>query len=51
LTTEEEGEDNDLFFVFNSDILCEFPLQDMIDYHKKHGKEGTLMVMFLILRN
>ena len=32
------------FFVFNSDIICEFPLQDMIDFHKSHGKEATMMV-------
>jgi len=33
-----------LFFVFNSDVICDFPLQKMIDFHKKHGKEGTIMV-------
>lgn len=33
-----------LFFVFNSDVICEFPLKDMIEYHKSHGKEGTIMV-------
>lgn len=32
------------FFVLNSDISCEFPFRDMIDYHKKHGKEGTIVV-------
>lgn len=34
----------ELFFVFNSDIICDFPLKDMIAYHKAHGGEGTLMV-------
>ena len=29
-------------FVFNADITCEFPLQDMLSFHKKHGKEGTI---------
>lgn len=33
-----------LFFVFNSDVICEFPLQDMVDFHKKNGKEGTIML-------
>ena len=32
------------FFVFNSDIICEFPLQTMIDFHVSHGKEATMMV-------
>jgi mannose-1-phosphate guanylyltransferase len=32
------------FFVFNSDIICEFPLQTLIDFHKSHGKEATMMV-------
>ena len=29
-------------FIFNSDITCEFPLQQMFEFHKKHGKEGTI---------
>jgi mannose-1-phosphate guanylyltransferase len=33
-----------LFFVLNSDITCEYPLQDVIQFHKQHGKEGTIMV-------
>jgi len=33
-----------LFFVFNSDIICDFPIKEMIEYHKSHGGEGTLMV-------
>jgi len=32
------------FFVLNSDITCEFPLHDLLEFHKKHGKEGTIMV-------
>lgn len=35
---------NDLFFVMNSDIICPFPLADLITFHKKHQKEGTIMV-------
>lgn len=35
---------NELFFVFNSDISCTFPLKDLLEFHKKHGKEGTIMV-------
>ena len=33
-----------LFFVFNADIICDYPLLDMVEFHKKHGKEGTLVV-------
>lgn len=28
----------------NSDIVCEFPLQEMIDFHKHHGKLATIMI-------
>jgi mannose-1-phosphate guanylyltransferase len=35
---------NEIFFVFNSDISCTYPLQSLLDFHKKHGKEGTIMV-------
>lgn len=46
LAKESILKDNDegLLFVFNSDIICDFPLKDMISYHKAHGGEGTLMV-------
>ncbi len=36
----EEG----LFFVFNSDVTCDFPLHKMLEFHKAHGKEGTIML-------
>ncbi|OZC08379.1 nucleotidyl transferase [Onchocerca flexuosa] len=32
------------FFVLNSDIICEFPFRDMIEFHMKHGHEGTIAV-------
>ncbi|KAL1514357.1 hypothetical protein ABEB36_003626 [Hypothenemus hampei] len=32
------------FFVLNSDIICDFPFQKLIDFHKAHGKEGTIVV-------
>jgi mannose-1-phosphate guanylyltransferase len=35
----EEG----TFFCFNSDIICDFPLKEMIEFHKNHGGEGTLV--------
>lgn len=38
------GKDNEPFFVLNSDVICEFPFQDMIDFHNAHGGEGTILV-------
>lgn len=32
------------FFVLNSDITSEFPFEDLLKFHKAHGKEGTIMV-------
>ena len=34
----------DSFFVLNSDIICEYPLQEMIDFHRSHDGEGTILV-------
>lgn len=36
--------DNEPFFMFNSDVICTFPLKEMLAFHKAHGKEGTIMV-------
>ena len=33
-----------LFFVFNSDVICEYPLDKLVQFHKNHGKEGTIIV-------
>lgn len=32
------------FFVFNSDVTCSYPLEDMLSFHRAHGKEGTILV-------
>ena len=32
------------FFVLNSDVICDFPFREMVDYHCNHGKEGTIVV-------
>jgi NDP-sugar pyrophosphorylase family protein len=29
---------------FCSDVTCDFPLKEMIDFHTKHGAEGTIVV-------
>lgn len=39
----EQSQGNEIF-IFNSDITCTFPLKDMLDFHRKHGKEGTIAV-------
>jgi len=36
--------EKDVFFVFNSDISCEFPLDKLVEFHNKHGGEGTIML-------
>lgn len=33
-----------LLFVFNSDIVCDYPLQELLARHKQHGKEGTIVL-------
>ena len=38
-------EDNEPFFVLNSDVMCSFPFTEMEKFHKAHGKEGTIMVI------
>jgi len=37
-------DDGDPFFVLNSDVTCQFPFEDLLKFHKNHGKEGTIMV-------
>ena len=27
-----------MFFVFNADVICEYPLTEMIEFHKSHGQ-------------
>jgi len=39
-----EGPADEPFFVFNSDVICNFPLKDMLEFHKSHGGEGTICV-------
>jgi len=33
-----------LLFVFNSDVICHYPLEKMVEFHKSHKKQGTIMV-------
>lgn len=32
------------FFVLNSDVICDFPFAKMMEFHKQHGKQGTIAV-------
>ncbi|KAI7739735.1 hypothetical protein M8C21_000501 [Ambrosia artemisiifolia] len=32
------------FFVLNSDVISEYPLKQMIAFHKSHGGEASIMV-------
>eukprot|EP00871_Galdieria_phlegrea_P003532 jgi/Galph1/417/GphlegSOOS_G5151.1 len=36
--------DGEPFFVLNSDIICDYPFQQMLEFHRKHGKMGTILV-------
>lgn len=38
------GKDDEPFFVLNSDVICEFPFQELINFHNAHGGEGTILV-------
>ncbi|KTF82464.1 hypothetical protein cypCar_00046039 [Cyprinus carpio] len=39
LTDSEEP-----FFVLNSDVICDFPFDDMLKFHQQHSREGTVVV-------
>ena len=41
---KEHLSDGEAFFVLNCDIACEFNLRSLLDFHKAHGKIGTIMV-------
>ncbi|PPD82133.1 hypothetical protein GOBAR_DD20950 [Gossypium barbadense] len=32
------------FFVLNSDVISEYPLKEMVNFHKGHGGEASIMV-------
>ncbi|CAF0740699.1 unnamed protein product [Adineta steineri] len=36
--------ENEPFFVLNSDVICEFPFNDMIKFHNEHHCQGTIVV-------
>lgn len=44
LLSGEGAKEKEPFFVLNSDVVCNFPFQQMLAAHKKHGREGTIVV-------
>ncbi|XP_074139390.1 mannose-1-phosphate guanylyltransferase catalytic subunit beta isoform X2 [Sminthopsis crassicaudata] len=44
LARELLTENSDPFFVLNSDIICDFPFAAMVQFHRHHGQEGTIVV-------
>jgi mannose-1-phosphate guanylyltransferase len=32
------------FFVLNSDVICHYPLSEMMAFHKRKGAEATILV-------
>jgi mannose-1-phosphate guanylyltransferase len=32
------------FFMLNADVICEYPLREALEYHKKHKGEATILV-------
>jgi len=37
-------DESDYFIVLNSDIVCEYQFDKMLEFHESHGKEATLMI-------
>ncbi|XP_071575893.1 mannose-1-phosphate guanylyltransferase catalytic subunit beta [Temnothorax nylanderi] len=44
LAREYLSASDDPFFVLNSDIICDFPFKQLLEFHENHGKEGTIVV-------
>lgn len=38
------AKDDSPFFVLNSDIICDYPFEQLRDFHLSHGNEGTIVV-------
>lgn len=41
--------DSNPFFVLNSDVICSFPFKEMVQFHRSHGKEGTIVVCHSVI--
>ena len=40
----DDGTSDAPFFLVNADVLCSYPLRDLLHTHMKHGKECTILV-------
>ncbi|EMC98314.1 hypothetical protein BAUCODRAFT_146867 [Baudoinia panamericana UAMH 10762] len=38
------GKDDSPFFVLNSDVICDYPFNQLVEFHNSHGNEGTIVV-------
>lgn len=45
----DPSSEHDLFFIFPSDIICNFPFEEMIAFQKLNNNEGTILVFDFIL--
>ena len=41
---QELLDDGEPFFVMNCDVACHFSMKGLLDFHRAHGKVGTIMV-------
>ncbi|KAI1337031.1 mannose-1-phosphate guanylyltransferase [Xylariaceae sp. FL0016] len=44
LAEEILAKDDSPFLVLNSDVTCEFPFKQLVEFHNAHGDEGTIVV-------
>ena len=50
LTAGEKSEGNKedgIFFVLNSDVICDYPFAELVKFHRAHQREGTIVVSVL----
>jgi len=43
LAREILTKDDSPFFVLNADVICNYPFQQLLEFHKSHGKQGTIV--------
>ncbi|CDR44464.1 CYFA0S14e02960g1_1 [Cyberlindnera fabianii] len=43
LAEEVLKKDDSPFFVLNSDVICEYPFEELVAFHKAHGGRGTIV--------
>mmetsp|Transcript_20063 Transcript_20063/g.34327 ORF Transcript_20063/g.34327 Transcript_20063/m.34327 type:complete len:374 (+) Transcript_20063:65-1186(+) len=43
LISNEDGSETEAVFVLNSDVACEFHFDKLLNFHRAHGGEGTIL--------